>query len=252
MKKIYSILLILLVGGFLFLFIQMHQIAVSEMEKIQSYGLVAIYFITIAIGFLLSNVSSHDLKINLDGLNKELRSLSKEKNELEDKNKVLEETTKKALLLTDYTKIIQTTKTYKELSQGVMDKISNDLELVQAAFYETVIEDGIHKLSYESGYAFHLPESQKLTFDFGDGLCGQVAVDKKIIVLEDIPDGYVEVISGLGQASPKHLALIPLLHDGNTIAVMELSSFNNFGETDIDFFNSLVELLAPAFDSLKS
>lgn len=53
-------------------------------------------------------------------------------------------------------------KTYESLAKSLMDKISNDMGLVQSAFYRAVIQEGINKLSYEAGFAFHLPESQSL------------------------------------------------------------------------------------------
>lgn len=251
MKKIYSAILIVLVLAFFGLGFQFIADLNSEMQKIYFYGLIACFVFVLVIGFLWSNVTSHDLKMNLESREKELRDLQKEQDALKLRNQELAESTKKALQLSEYTKIIQTTKSYHDLAQMTVDKLSNDMGLVQAAFYEAIVENEINKLKYQAGYAFHKPEGQSLVFDFGDGLCGQVAVDKNIIVLKDIPDGYVEVISGLGQASPKSLVLIPVLHEGRTIGVIELASFTNFSDGDVSFFESLTELLAPAFYSLR-
>ncbi|MBS2034985.1 GAF domain-containing protein [bacterium] len=59
----------------------------------------------------------------------------------------------------------------------------------------------------------------------GQGLVGQCQVEKKLLVLSDLPAGYVKIASGSGEAQPRSLILMPVLSDGKTLAVVELAAF---------------------------
>jgi len=62
-------------------------------------------------------------------------------------------------------------------------------------------------------------------FHAGQGLVGQCQLDQKLLILTDLPDGYVTIGSGSGAAPARSLALVPVLSDGVTLAVIELASF---------------------------
>lgn len=59
----------------------------------------------------------------------------------------------------------------------------------------------------------------------GQGLVGQCQLEKKILILSDLPDGYVKICSGSGQSQARCLILVPVLSEGETLAVIELASF---------------------------
>ena len=62
-------------------------------------------------------------------------------------------------------------------------------------------------------------------YDSGQGLVGQCQLEQRLLLLDELPDGYVSISSGSGAAAARSLALVPVLSDGVTLAVIELASF---------------------------
>ena len=62
-------------------------------------------------------------------------------------------------------------------------------------------------------------------FESGQGLVGQCQLEKRLIVLTDLPDGYVKVRSGSGESAARSLVLVPVISNGETLAVIELAAF---------------------------
>ncbi|MBX3172016.1 MAG: GAF domain-containing protein [Candidatus Eremiobacteraeota bacterium] len=63
-------------------------------------------------------------------------------------------------------------------------------------------------------------------FDPGQGLVGQCQLEQRLIVMSDLPDGYVQITSGSGAAAARSLVLIPVISNGETLAVVELAAFH--------------------------
>ena len=100
------------------------------------------------------------------------------------------------------------------------------------------MEDGYTVITdryYFSSYAYHVPEGEKISFRFGEGLAGQVAKEGKMINIDAVPEGYIRILSGLGSASPRHLIIIPLKEADQVRGVVEIASFHSFSsQTEIE------------------
>ena len=59
----------------------------------------------------------------------------------------------------------------------------------------------------------------------GEGIAGQAAIERKVIVLSDVPADYVRISSGLGEAPPRFLAAVPITAQDRVLAVIEIASF---------------------------
>lgn len=130
----------------------------------------------------------------------------------------------------------------KILTHGLTEVCKN-LEAGAGAYY-TVRTDGEKKvLQMNATYAMSLGESQRPTFEFGEGLVGQVAVEQKSIRLDDIPEGYIKIISGLGSASPTHVLLCPVKYGEDLCGVVEIASFTKFSDQHIDAVNEAFKII---------
>ncbi|MBR4268090.1 MAG: cache domain-containing protein [Bacteroidales bacterium] len=85
----------------------------------------------------------------------------------------------------------------------------------------------------------------------GDGLVGQCYLEKEKIYMTNLPDNYIEVHTGLGQANPKNLLLVPLIMDNNVLGVLELASMEIIEDYKIDFIERLSQSLAIAIASYR-
>ena len=97
------------------------------------------------------------------------------------------------------------------------------------------------ELKLLASYAYRERRGAKNRFKLGESLVGQGALEKKRILLTDVPNGYVKVSSGLGESRPMNIVVLPILFEGEVKAVMELSSLERFNSTHQAFLDQLTE-----------
>lgn len=88
-------------------------------------------------------------------------------------------------------------------------------------------------------------------FKYGEGLIGSCAMEKTHIYLTEIPDDFSAIMAGVGQAPPKCILIVPMLHEGEAIAVLELASFKPFPAYVIDFLNNLSVYVAASLFTVQ-
>ncbi len=84
----------------------------------------------------------------------------------------------------------------------------------------------------------------------GDGLIGQAIQEKRTIVLSDVPSDYIKVRSGLGEAGPSHIYLLPVTFEGDVIAVLEFASFKSFSSKHHALLAEIIDGLGIILDSV--
>jgi methyl-accepting chemotaxis protein len=131
----------------------------------------------------------------------------------------------------------------KQKHTAALTAICKNVEAGQAAIYLTKESKGARILELYTSYAFHIAETETLSFTFGEGLVGQVAVEENTLVIDEIPDNYINIVSGLGSASPKHLLITPLTTGKKTIGVVEFASFTPFSKEQEKWIKESLHLL---------
>ncbi len=81
-------------------------------------------------------------------------------------------------------------------------------------------------------------------FAIGEGLSGQAAAEQKIITLTDLPPNYIRITSGLGDAQPRLLVLIPISSRERVLAILEIGTFAELTAQKQEFFDELARMLA--------
>ncbi|MDD4972716.1 MAG: response regulator [Bacteriovorax sp.] len=90
---------------------------------------------------------------------------------------------------------------------------------------------GDEKLKRVSGYALSKTDASEKTIEFGEGLIGQAALEKRIFLIENVPEGYFNKIkSDLGEITPKSLLICPILYEDEVNGVIEIASITPFTE----------------------
>jgi len=115
----------------------------------------------------------------------------------------------------------------QKYSDKLLSNLAHQIEIVQAMLFIKSSDTKQYKLT--GSYAFYADKKPE-DFGVGEGITGQVAKDKKVLRINNVPENYITVLSGLGRSTPKHLLIIPFIQQEETFAMMELSSFSEIPE----------------------
>ncbi|HCY00698.1 MAG TPA: histidine kinase, partial [Bacteroidales bacterium] len=95
-----------------------------------------------------------------------------------------------------------------------------------------------------SAFAYDRKRYLQSSFEFGEGLIGTCAAERDTIYLKEIPQDYIEVTSGLGDANPNTILITPLMIEEDVLGVIEIAAFRSFDDFEIEFVEKLGENIA--------
>ena len=129
----------------------------------------------------------------------------------------------------------------------ILVNLSSEFSIMQGVFYS--FDDETDTFSLTAAYA--VADNKKPDpFKRGMGLHGQAAVNRKLVELKNLPEGFTLVMSGLGKGQAKYLYLLPLVYKDKTIALIEFSTFKSIDEDYINALQNASELLAETWMQL--
>ncbi|WP_435239804.1 HAMP domain-containing protein [Streptomyces sp. YPW6] len=111
-------------------------------------------------------------------------------------------------------------------------------------------EDGAYELRMRGSYGYSAG-SMPTSFRPGETLIGTAAEEKRTIQVDHVPPGYLKISSGLGEAPPAHVIVLPVLFEGKVLGVIELASFQPFTHIQRDFLNQLAEMIATSVNTIS-
>ncbi|WP_149180261.1 HAMP domain-containing protein, partial [Streptomyces sp. TRM49041] len=119
-----------------------------------------------------------------------------------------------------------------------------------AAAAEAGGEDGrSYELRMRASYGYSAG-SMPTSFTPGETLIGTAAEEKRTIQV-NVPPGYLKISSGLGEAAPAHVVVLPVLFEGKVLGVIELASFQPFTQIQRDFLNQIAEMIATSVNTIS-
>ncbi|WP_330307690.1 MULTISPECIES: HAMP domain-containing protein [unclassified Streptomyces] len=116
---------------------------------------------------------------------------------------------------------------------------------------EAVAEDeDAYELRMLGSYGYSMG-SMPTSFRPGEALIGTAAQEKRTILVENAPSGYLKISSGLGEAPPAQVIVLPVLFEGTVLGVIELASFTPFTQIQKDFLNQIAEMIATSVNTIS-
>ncbi len=112
-------------------------------------------------------------------------------------------------------------------------------------------EDDKKVLKLRSTYAYDRKKFIDKTIEPGQGMVGQVYLEKQSIYLKEIPDNYITITSGLGKATPNSIFIVPLMVNEEIFGVIEIGSFNQLKDYERDFVEKISENIASSIQAVK-
>ncbi|MFE3766775.1 HAMP domain-containing protein [Streptomyces sp. NPDC059104] len=110
--------------------------------------------------------------------------------------------------------------------------------------------EGSYELRMRGSYAY-AGGQMPMSFRPGEGLIGTVAEEKRTILVENTPPGYLKISSGLGEAPPAHVIVLPVLFEGKVLGVIELASFTPFTQIQKDFLSQIAEMIGTSVNTIS-
>jgi PAS domain-containing protein len=137
-----------------------------------------------------------------------------------------------------------------KLSDVFIRELVKYMEAIQGGLF-LVNEKNEEELDLVAAFAYNRKKYIEKTIVRGVGLVGTCALEKKSINLSEIPEDYIEITSGLGDALPTNLLLLPVMHENELIGVIEIASLGQFETHQIEAGENIASSLASTIINAK-
>ncbi|MGF2040141.1 MAG: response regulator [Nostoc sp. CmiVER01] len=154
--------------------------------------------------------------------------------------------------LAEFTQMLQGHRNLETASRLILSNLAPLVGASQGVFYfmDSIDKEPVLKLL--SSYAYKERKNLANQFRLGEGLVGQCALEKQRILLTEVPNDYIRISSGLGEASPLNIIVLPILFERQVSAVIELASFGSFSDLHLTFLEQLTEILGVFLNNIAS
>jgi transcriptional regulator with GAF, ATPase, and Fis domain len=138
-----------------------------------------------------------------------------------------------------------------QLTDDIIKNLVYYLKANQGGLFLINDSGDISKIELVSAFAYDRKKFFERSINIGDGLIGTVALERNTIYLKEIPKDYIEIESGLGDATPKSLLIVPLKFEDDILGIVELASFREFEKFEIRFVEELAQSIASTLLTAK-
>ncbi|MFG2516283.1 HAMP domain-containing protein [Streptomyces sp. NPDC048584] len=156
--------------------------------------------------------------------------------------------------------LMQGRRDLEDVASLIMSELTPVVSAQHGAFFLTMplvdgedlsaADDDQFELRMLGSYGYSMG-SMPTSFRPGEGLIGTAAVEKRTILVHDAPSGYLKISSGLGEAPPAQVIVLPVLFEGQVLGVIELASFTPFTHIQKDFLNQIAEMIATSVNTIS-
>ncbi len=156
--------------------------------------------------------------------------------------------------LAKFTRMMQGQKNLTTVSQMILSELAPVVGAKHGTFYimDTPNNGAEPTLHLAATYAYRERKNISKVFGIGEGLVGQAAFEKQRILLTNAPEDYVQINSSLGEARPLQIIVLPIVFEGQVLAVMELASFLPFTDTYISLLDQLTESIGVVINTIQA
>jgi HAMP domain-containing protein/signal transduction histidine kinase/CheY-like chemotaxis protein len=156
--------------------------------------------------------------------------------------------------LAKFSRMLQGQKDLLTVGRLILSELAPVVSAQQAVFYMMDSSSKVDEpyLKMLASYAYKERKNIDNRFKLGEGLVGQCALEKEKILLTNVPGDYVQIASGLGEARPLNIIVLPIVFEGHVKAVMELASFDRFNSTHETFLDQLTESIGIVLNTIEA
>jgi transcriptional regulator with GAF, ATPase, and Fis domain len=154
--------------------------------------------------------------------------------------------------LARFSRMMQGQKDLESVARLIMSELTPLVSAHHGVFYINDTTGPAPILKLLSSYAYKERKNVSNQFHPGEGLVGQCALEKKSILLTRVPGDYIQISSGLGEAPPQSIIVLPVLFEGEIMTVIELASFETFSPIHRAFLDQLMESVGVVLNMISA
>jgi CHASE3 domain sensor protein len=203
-------------------------------------------------GVQWEGISSENEKLNTSNLAGELMQMRDRMKTIKAQDEIRNWTTEGLAKFSDV--IRQNDNNISALSYDILVFLTKYMDAQQGCLFvvQEDLEDGHEYLEMTACYAFNRKKHLTKRLEIGSGIIGQVYLEGTPSLLTDVPNGYTEITSGLGDSTPTSILVVPMRYNQKVEAVIELAGFEKYEKYQVDFMEKVGEITASTLGSVKN
>jgi hypothetical protein len=138
-----------------------------------------------------------------------------------------------------------------ELYDNILKFVVNYSKSNQGSFFILNDDTNDKFLELVATFAFDRKKFLQKQIGIGDGLAGQCFLEGQTIFMTDIPEDYVKITSGLGEANPTAVVIVPLKVNEKIYGILELAAFRKYEPHEVELIEKFAESIASTISSVK-
>ena len=155
--------------------------------------------------------------------------------------------------LAKFSGMMQGQRNIVSVAQLIMSELTPLLDAHHGGFFMMENSEwGDPQLNLIASYGFSLRKGLARSYGVKESLIGQCAFEKKRILLTDVPKNFITIQTGLGEAPPRDVVVLPVLFEGDCKAVIELASFRSFSQNQLTFLAQLMDSIGVVLNMISS
>jgi PAS domain S-box-containing protein len=139
----------------------------------------------------------------------------------------------------------------EELAFKVIKNLVKYINANQGALYLNNSEEGTSVIDMVAAFAYDRRKYINRRIQWGEGLIGTCALEREPIYLTEIPENYMEISSGIGEAQPRSLLIVPLKLENELFGIIEIASFHELEPHETGFVEQLGESIATTLAAVR-
>jgi PAS domain S-box-containing protein len=151
--------------------------------------------------------------------------------------------------LTEISNALQVATTFSDMTQVLFGHLGPVMHIGHGVFY--VYEEEQRRLRLLGSYALRDRKTLDQYFSLGQGLVGQCALERSPITISQPPADYVRISSGLGDATPAAIAVLPVVRNDRLLGVLEIATMDSFGAKEQALLDGIMPVLAMNLEILE-
>ncbi len=153
--------------------------------------------------------------------------------------------------LAKFSSMMQGQRSITSVAQLIVSELTPLVDAQHGAFYmmDAEPEPELHLIA---SYGFGGRKGLSNSYRMKQTLVGQCAFEKKRILLTDVPEDFIYIATGMGNAIPRSVVVLPVLFEGDTKAVIELASFKIFTPNYLTFLSQLMDGIGVILNMISS